>query len=55
MRRRIDSLEGCGGYMVTYPPCSRCDEPDKEPGGGHLGDRPWVICAKCYIEWLTGE
>ena len=52
-RRRINSIEGCGGYMIQYPYCLRCDEPDKEPGGGFVGGR--IICAKCYIEWLTGE
>jgi len=52
-RPRINSMEGCGGYMIQYPPCLRCDELDKELGGGLVGERP--VCAKCYIEWLTGE
>ena len=51
---RINTLDWSQKGYVEYPPCSRCEEPDgKEPGGGIVGDRP--ICAKCYIEWLTGE
>ena len=50
----IDSLEPCTIHgFISYPPCIRCGEPEKE--SALIGYRPWCICAKCYIEWLTGE
>ena len=51
--KRITSIDNIQQGYVCYPPCSRCYEPDKEPGGGIVGDRP--VCAKCFIEWLIGE
>lgn len=50
---RINSIDDIQCGFILYPPCSRCDELDKELGGGLVGERP--VCAKCYIEWLTGE
>jgi len=51
----ITTLDWSQKGYIQYPPCMRCGEPDKEPGGGLIGYRPWVICAKCYIEWLIGK
>lgn len=49
----INTLDDIQCGYVCYPSCSRCDELDKEPGGGLVGGIP--VCAKCYIEWLIGE
>ena len=50
----INSVVGCSmhGY-VSYPPCTRCDKPDKALGGGSIDGRP--VCAYCYIKWIMCE
>jgi len=50
---RITTINNIQQGYVCYPPCSRCEELDREPGGGLVGGIP--VCAKCYIEWLIGE
>jgi len=52
--KRINSIVGCSMYgYVSYPPCTRCDKPDRSLGGGLVGDK--VVCADCYIKWLMCE
>ena len=52
---KIDSLEICTmtGF-VEYTHCLRCDQEERD-GCDIIGERPWVICSNCYIEWLIGE